>query len=293
MRIYGLDFTSTPHDAKPIVCAACLLDGDVLRVHCLVSLASFDTFDNFLSSEGPWVAAIDFPFGQPRKLLEGLGWPMCWEAYVEQGAALGMQAFERLMGEYGAVRRKGRERHQRTVDRRAESRDPIRLDRTPVGRMFLRGAPHLLRSPACILPCRPNEDDRVVLEAYPSLVARRAIGRRPYKRDDSNGGPLEEARRDLMNQLRSKALRSHYGLMLAIDNSMIEEIVAEPSGDSLDAVLCALQAAWSWSEHERGWGIPVQADPLEGWIVDPALNDPGTDSRAGDRVKSVPLEATP
>jgi hypothetical protein len=43
----------------------------------------------------------------------------------------------------------------------------------------------------------------------------------------------------------------------------------DASGDSLDAVLCLLQAAWAQSRHEAGqprYGLPV-FDPLEGWIV--------------------------
>jgi hypothetical protein len=43
------------------------------------------------------------------------------------------------------------------------------------------------------------------------------------------------------------------------------------SGDSLDAVLCMVQAAWAHQQHERGtasgpYGLP-EFDPLEGWIV--------------------------
>ena len=38
-----------------------------------------------------------------------------------------------------------------------------------------------------------------------------------------------------------------------------------PAGDSLDAVLCLMQAAWA--SERPGYGLPADIDPLEGWIV--------------------------
>jgi hypothetical protein len=46
--------------------------------------------------------------------------------------------------------------------------------------------------------------------------------------------------------------------------------VADASGDTLDAVLCLLQAAWAQQQHAAGdvlYGLPKDLDPLEGWIV--------------------------
>ncbi len=276
MRIYGLDFTSAPGPGNPIACAACVLENQVLSVHCLAALVNFETFENFLGSEGPWVAGIDFPFGQPRKLIEDLGWPSSWEGYVGCTESLNMQAFERLLNDYTEERAPGDKHHLRAVDREAGARSPMMLHRVPVGRMFLRGAPRLSRSPACILPCRPNDDERVVLEAYPALVARRLIGRCSYK----GNGPGDEAdarieaRHRLLREVCSDSLARDYGVTVAIEPSMMVELVEQPGGDFLDAVLCGLQAAWGWSRREAGWGIPDCADPLEGWIVDPSLAPP-------------------
>ena len=152
MRIYGLDFTSAPRAVKPIACVSCSLDEDVLRIDCLAAFSSFETFENFLGSEGPWVAAIDFPFGQPRQLVENLGWPDHWESYVRASDSLGMEGFERLLATYREKRRPGDKHHYRTVDSYARAKSPMMMYRVPVGRMFLRGAPRLLRSPANILP---------------------------------------------------------------------------------------------------------------------------------------------
>ena len=41
----------------------------------------------------------------------------------------------------------------------------------------------------------------------------------------------------------------------------------DASGDTLDAVLCALQAAWAWQRRDAGFGEPPQMDALEGWIA--------------------------
>ena len=44
---------------------------------------------------------------------------------------------------------------------------------------------------------------------------------------------------------------------------------ADPTGDRLDALICALQAAWAFRQGYATDG-PPHADPLEGWIADPA-----------------------
>ena len=70
MRIYGLDFTSAPSYRKPITCAVGIITADWLRVEGLIALISFVEFEQFLSQPGPWLAGLDFPFGQPRKLIQ-------------------------------------------------------------------------------------------------------------------------------------------------------------------------------------------------------------------------------
>jgi hypothetical protein len=37
----------------------------------------------------------------------------------------------------------------------------------------------------------------------------------------------------------------------------------------LDALVCAIQAAWAWTRRDHGFGLPEHVDPLEGWIADP------------------------
>src|SRR5207237_8612499 len=47
-------------------------------------------------------------------------------------------------------------------------------------------------------------------------------------------------------------------------------LIADGRADRLDAVLCAIQAAWSYTRKGQNYGM-VEPCETEGWIVDPAL----------------------
>ncbi|OOZ34404.1 hypothetical protein [Solemya velesiana gill symbiont] len=70
MQIFGVDFTSAPRKSKPITCAVCRLEGDLLALECIEELTSLDAFEKWLYQAGPWIAGMDFPFSQPRKLIK-------------------------------------------------------------------------------------------------------------------------------------------------------------------------------------------------------------------------------
>jgi hypothetical protein len=54
-------------------------------------------------------------------------------------------------------------------------------------------------------------------------------------------------------------------LRLRLTHAQRDALVADASGDALDAVLCLVQAGWA--SGQAGYGMPARADPLEGWIV--------------------------
>jgi hypothetical protein len=274
MRIFGVDFTSAPGPAKPIVAARCSLAGDRLAVEGFLTLRDLAAFERGLAAPGPWVAGLDFPFGMPRRLGHSLGWPGAWEDYVGQVAALGGPGWEELLNLYRAAQAAGDREHLRATDRLARAKSPMKLYGVPVAKMFFAGAPRLLASGVCVIPCRPNGDDRVALEAYPALVAHRLLGRRPgrYKAEArrEQTSSQERERRALAAALASPRLRATYGLELAMDRFLVAEAVADPLGDRLDAVLAAVQAAWGCGRRAHGWGAPEPCDRWEGWIVDPA-----------------------
>jgi hypothetical protein len=271
--VYGLDFTSDPRLRKPITLAVCDLEDGVLSVRDFRRLPSFEAFETFLASDGPWIVGIDFPFGQPRKLIENLGWPRTWEGYVRVVHAMGKAEFEETLARYRAPRPEGDKQHLREVDIRANSRSPMMLAGVPVGKMFFQGAPRLLASGASILPFRYAGDRRVVVEAYPALVARKWIGARSYKTDTKpkQTPEKETARRDILTGLLSPQLREHYEFSVALPEEAVDQLVRDPTADELDALLCAVQAGWAYSRRSEGYGIPAECDMLEGWIVDPGM----------------------
>jgi hypothetical protein len=273
MRIYGVDFTSAPSHTKPITCAVCKLQDNHLRVQNCLKLVSFHDFEAFLRSSGPWLAALDFPFGQPSKLISHLDWPGVWEDYMQIITSMGKKEFEKTLRRYGDVRAKGDKLHLRKTDVLAGARSPMMLFRVPVGKMFFEGATRLLRSTVSILPCRPTADNRSVVECYPALVARKCIGKRGYKSDEraKQTKDREMARWEIVNWLRSSEIVKWYSLKVELPDEMCEKLVEDPMGDELDAVLCSVQGAWARLQRFSGSELPEVCKKIEGWIVDPLV----------------------
>jgi hypothetical protein len=273
MRIYGLDFTSAPRTGKPITCVEATWSGRRLTIYDeLIRLTSFEVFEHFLCRPGPWLAGFDFPFGQPRRLIENLGWPGSWAGYVGKIGTMTPQEFEATLAAYRHRRPPGDKHHRRLTDLKANARSPMMLFGVPVGKMFFQGAPRLLKSDVSVLPCHPTPANRLAIEVYPALVARRWIGARNYKHDTKTKQTPEReaARRDLIAALNSNDFQAHYGFSLEMSQAMANACLDDPSGDTLDALLGAVQAGWSYTRRAQNYGIPPDCDPVEGWIVDPA-----------------------
>jgi hypothetical protein len=170
---------------------------------------------------------------------------------------------------YRDARPPGSKHPLRQTDILAGARSPLMVHGVPVGRMFWAGAPRLLAAGVSVIPCHPTADARIALEAYPALVARRWIGKRPYKNDDQarQTSARHDARRDLLHGLRATC-RDRYGFALALADDLAGQLLDDPTGDQLDAALCAVQAAWA--SGQPCYSVPREANPLEGWIVDPA-----------------------
>lgn len=273
MKIFGVDFTSVPSSRKPITCAQCRLDEDGLFLESSISIKSFEEFENFLRQPGPWVAGMDFPFGQPRKLIENIGWPKTWEGYVGHIGKMTKAGFVETLAEYRAGREVGDKQHLRKTDELANSRSPMMLYGVPVGKMFFEGAHRLLDAGVSILPCCVRDDPRLVIETYPALVARRWIENRNYKNDEKKKqtSALRSAREEILRGLHSKDTRLYFGLDIRFSNDYAKAFTDDGSGDQLDALLCAVQAGWAYTRRELDYGIPTDCDRLEGWIVDPGM----------------------
>ena len=139
----------------------------------------------------------------------------------------------------------------------------------PVAWMLHAGVPLLLDAGVHLPGLHEGDRSRVALEAYPGLLARELIGHRSYKSDDKAKQTPERliARKDIVHALEMGQTR--LALRLKLSHAQRDALVQDASGDSLDAVLCMLQAGWALAQHEAGqprYGLP-ECDPLEGWIV--------------------------
>jgi hypothetical protein len=269
MKIFGVDFTSRPRKAKPITCAECRFDGQTLTLQSIHPFSSFIKFVHWLTTPGAWIAGLDFPFGLPHKLINNLGWPASWVAYMANIAGMTRESFVQLLEEYKCDRDSGDKEHLRDTDRLANSASPQKLYNPPVGKMFYEGAKRLYHSSLSIEPMRSTHDNRIAIEVYPALLIRHYIGRTPYKSDTrARQTPEKQAARiEILRALQAKAFYHDYQFNIALSQDFRQRLVEDATGDELDAVICAIEAAWSWNQRNDNLGIPDSVDPNEGWIV--------------------------
>jgi Protein of unknown function (DUF429) len=278
MRIYGIDFTSDPKDGKPLTKAVCQMEGAVLSVDSLGAMCSYQGLALLLAEQGQWIAGIDFPFGQPRQLVIDLKWPQTWGGYVRRIAEYSKMRYAKLINEYRAGQPDGQKEHFRAVDGKAGSLSPMKMYGVPVGKMFHQGSPFLLASPCQIVPFLSEARPTVVVEAYPGLVARKFVGRRSYKNDDRERQTADhgKVRKALVRAITSahstsgsNGMSGCYGFHVEMAAGLASACIEDPSGDKLDAILAAIQAAWAYSRRDDNYGVPSHCDLLEGWIPDP------------------------
>ena len=269
MDVYGIDFTSRPQRKKPLTCQNCRLDGNELRVRASAAWAEFAAFEDMLAKPGPWISGIDFPFGLPRRFVDDVGWPSAWQDYVLHSRSLGKERFEAELKDYKRARPDGQKEPRRRTDELAGSLSPLKLAYQPVGKMFFQGAPRLVDAGVTIPRLQDGDSRRTVVEAYPGVLAR-SVTKAAYKQDDpgKQTGEQHDARCRILEALTSCSMRARYGVTVLADARQRAEFVEDPTGDRLDALLCAVQAAWAWLYRERLFGSP-RIDPMEGWIADP------------------------
>ena len=264
--ILGIDFTSAPSATKPITIAhARLVHGAALRVERLERLESLDAFSALLVRGGPWVGGFDVPFGLPRELVTALGWPTRWPELVRYfGDQPRAQLREHLV-EFCAGRPAGSKFAHRATDRPAGSSPSMKWVNPPVAWMLHAAAPRLLEAGVAIPGLAQGDPSRVALEAYPGMLAR-AITRASYKSDDraKQDAAREAARGRIVAALTSG--RHPLAIKIGFARGLRAAVEGDPRGDWLDAVLCAVQAAWA-VQQGPGFGLPAEIDPIEGWII--------------------------
>ena len=265
--LVGCDFSSSPTRRKPIVLALGQLAGPRVLLTRLERIDSLEAFGRWLAQPAQWVGGFDFPFGLPRELVEQLGWPLQWRDCIAHYASLSRQDIRSTFAAFCDARPVGGKFAHRAFDRLAGSSPSMKWVNPPVAYMLHAAVPLLLAADVHLPGLHQGDSSRVALEAYPGLLARELIGRRSYKSDDKAKQTPERliARKDLLHALELGATRLE--LRLKLTNAQRDTLIQDASGDSLDAVLCLVQAAWAAHQGAPRYGLPEQFDPLEGWIV--------------------------
>lgn len=238
-----------------------------VRLSALERLASLDGFDHWLRQEREWIGAFDFPFGLPRELLTSLGWPMLWIDSMHHYASLSRLEIRNTFSAFCNARPVGNKFAHRATDRPSGASSSMKWVNPPVAFMLHAGVPRLLAAGVHIPGLHPGDGRRVALEGYPGLLAREVLGNRSYKSDDRAKQTTDRliARKDLITALEHGQTRLQ--LWLKLSHAQRDSLIDDGSGDSLDAVLCLLQAAWAARHGAPGYGLPAGIDALEGWIV--------------------------
>jgi hypothetical protein len=266
--LIGVDFSSSPSRRKPLVLALGNLQAQRVVLHKLERFESLLEFTRWLQNH-EWVGGFDLPFGLPRELVEAMQWPSTWLACVQHYCGLERARIRELFKAFCDARPVGAKFAHRATDGPAGSSPSMKWVNPPVAYMLHAGVPCLLAAGAHLPGLHAGNPRRVALEAYPGLLARELLGNRSYKSDTAAKQTPERliARKDLLAALEQG--RTRLGLRLKLSHAQHDALAQDPSGDSLDAVLCLLQAAWAQQQHELGhprYGLPP-CDALEGWIV--------------------------
>ena len=247
----------------------------VVKLDRLKKFETLDAFQIFLkapvSAGTKCVGGFDLPFGLPRELIEHMKWPSTWSECMSLYASYSREELRKFFKAFCDSRPTGAKFAHRATDLPAGSSPSMKWVNPPVAWMMHAGVP-LLRAAQWTLPglCE-GHSDRVALEAYPGLLAREIVKQRSYKSDDKAKQTPDRwlARKDILHALDLG--QSRLGLRLKLSAAQHDSLLLDGSGDSLDAVLCMVQAAWANQQNELGkangsYGLP-EFDPLEGWIV--------------------------
>ncbi|MGH8808288.1 MAG: DUF429 domain-containing protein [Noviherbaspirillum sp.] len=264
MNIVGVDFTSSPRKTKPITVAHAHLEGRTLHVARVDEHPDWSSYEHWLKQPGPWLGAFDFPFGLARELVAQHSWPQDWATLVTHCAAMSRAVLRATFKAFCDARPAGNKFAHRATDGPAGSSPSMKWVNPPVAYMFHEGAQRLLHAGVTVFGLHAGDPQRIALEGYPGLLAR-AVTRASYKSDDrTKQTPQRCAARELI--VRALERGTHpFGIVVRMDKSLHRRLLDDGSADWLDAVLCAVAAAWA-SQRPR-YGLPLALDPLEGWIA--------------------------
>ena len=266
-QLVGCDFSSSPSRRKPIVIATGTFCKGRVFLSNLEKLESLDSFEKWLRIDREWVGAFDFPFGLPRELVLHLGWPIKWFELINHYESLTRSDIRSAFSAFCNSRPVGKKFAHRITDGLSGSSPSMKWVNPPVAFMLHAGVPRLLAAGVHLPGLHPGDCRRVALEGYPGMLAREVLGKRSYKSDNKAKQTSERliARKDLITALEQG--RIGLRLSLKVSHAKRDALVDDASGDSLDSVLCLMQAAWATQKEKPKYGLPSNMDELEGWIV--------------------------
>lgn len=241
-----------------------------MLLHSLQRLESLAAFEAWLCEDRSWVGGFDLPFGLPRELVETLDWPQQWAPLMRHYQSLSRAEIRSTFAAFCDARPVGGKFAHRATDKPAGSSSSMKWVNPPVAYMLHAGVLCLMNANVRLPGLHEGEAtdaSRIALEAYPGLLAREVLAARSYKSDDKAKQTPERliARKDLVTALEHGQTR--LGLRLKVSHAQRDLLVADASGDSLDAVLCLIQAAWGAQQGAPAYGFPSEVDTLEGWIL--------------------------
>ena len=265
--LLGCDFSSSPTRQKPIVFAFGALQNGRVQLLKIEQITSLDAFGKWLAQPQSWLGVFDLPFGLPRELVEHLQWPLAWAEMIRHYATLSRADIRDTFATFCNARPVGGKFAHRAADRPAGSSPSMKWVNPPVAFMLHAGVPRLLDAGVHLPGLIDGDKTRVALEGYPGLLAREVLGKRSYKSDDKTKQTAERliARKDLITALELGQTRLK--LRLKLTHAQRDMLAADAKGDALDAVLCLVQAAWAQGQGGPRYGLPLDVDPLEGWII--------------------------
>ena len=274
--LWGVDFSSAPGRRKPIVRARGERRGAVVRLLGLDEMPTMAAFETALTEPVPWLGAFDFPFGLPRAFVDahGLGVDAVAVLQAVRARCATRKDFQAMVDTWGNGRPPGQRLVHRATDTALpglRSSSPLQTRYVPVGFMWFEGFARLVQAGVALPGLGAlgeaaaaeiaGSAARVALEGYPGLLAHELVGRRSYKNSDAPDRLL--ARKEMVEMLEQG--RTRLGLRLKLTPAQAGALVADASGDRLDAVLCLLQAAWA--QDQPRFGQPPAVDRVEGWIT--------------------------
>jgi Protein of unknown function (DUF429) len=267
ITLLGVDFTSAPRKKKPISCAWGILTTDTLSLNGFESCESFEGFGSLLTREPAWIGGFDMPFGLPREFVIEQGWPPSWLGYTKAALALSRQELVARCRAYAAKRPPGQKLAYRATDKPARSSSAMWWMNPPVVLMYHAGIGCLLDAKVRIEPCRRSKSQRIAVEAYPGLLQKRfAIG--SYKQDlVAKQTPEQRENRVRFLLKLAEFTPQVLGVACKLHSSHRRAMMDDPTGDTLDAFVCLVQAAYAAKRREMNFGFPVSAPANEGWIV--------------------------